>query len=241
MNHYKQRDKESIEIIKSSLLKEEFRGFLVGNVYKYLNRYRYKGSPREDLDKAIHYLQALRYILDHPDCANPFEELREQNKPPQLVERDTVYEWHDTSLFNQRDKIGRIMPDDDQVLLEVGDVVNIRAGLWVYVRVKGKLMFGDSATYDEYHDEIKLPKTYTYKDETLTFSNGEYVVVKTDWEGGGMNFDGPYPHGYCVYCRALKDGEYDPDGNMISFFQTGSYGCKIKNITPIKKIDVSSQ
>ena len=252
MNHYKQRDKESIEIIKSSLLKEEFRGFLVGNVYKYLNRYRYKGSPREDIDKAIHYLQALRYVLDHPDCENPFEALRGNNnivveaknrliEVMQEDEKDGLYEWHDTSLFNQRNKIGRIMPDDDQILLEVGDVVNVRAGLWVYVKVDGKLMFGDSATYDEYHDEIKLPKTYTYKDQTLTFSNGEYVVVKTGWEGGGMNFDGPFPHGYCVYCRALKDGQYDPDGNMISFFQTGSYGCKIKNITPIKKIDVPPQ
>ena len=95
MNHYKQRDKESIEIIKSALLKDEFRGFLVGNVYKYLSRYRYKGSSREDIDKAIHYLQALRYMLDHPDCNNPFEALRRQNKLVQVIqedEKDGLYE-----------------------------------------------------------------------------------------------------------------------------------------------------
>jgi len=79
MNHYKQRDKESIEIIKSSLMKDEFHGFLVGNVYKYLNRYRYKGTPKEDLGKAIHYLQALQYVIDNPDCENPFEEMRRNN------------------------------------------------------------------------------------------------------------------------------------------------------------------
>lgn len=83
MNHYKQRDKESIEIIKSSLTEDEFIGFLVGNVYKYLNRYKYKGAPQEDLAKAMHYLQALMYTLDNPDCENPFEGLRQENNGKQ--------------------------------------------------------------------------------------------------------------------------------------------------------------
>ena len=78
MKHYQQREKESIEIIKDALTKEEFRGFLLGNVYKYLNRYQYKNSPTEDIEKAVHYLQALEYLLYDPDCANVFEALRQQ-------------------------------------------------------------------------------------------------------------------------------------------------------------------
>ena len=76
MNHYKQRDKESIEIIKYSLTEDEFRGFLLGNVYKYLNRYQYKGNPVEDIAKAIHYLEALEYLLYNPNSDNPFEDMR---------------------------------------------------------------------------------------------------------------------------------------------------------------------
>lgn len=80
MKHYQQREKESIEIIKDALTHEEFRGFLLGNVYKYLNRYQYKDSPVDDISKAIHYLEALEHLLYDPDCANVFEALR-QEKP----------------------------------------------------------------------------------------------------------------------------------------------------------------
>ena len=34
-------------------------GYLEGNVVKYLTRYRHKGTPAEDLQKAKHYLEKL--------------------------------------------------------------------------------------------------------------------------------------------------------------------------------------
>lgn len=80
MDHYKQRNKEAIEIIKDSLTPDEFRGFLLGNVYKYLSRYQYKGRPSEDLHKAITYLSALQRLTNNPDCGNVFYE-ESQEKP----------------------------------------------------------------------------------------------------------------------------------------------------------------
>jgi len=73
-DHYKRRGRESIEIIKESLSEEAFRGFLLGNVYKYLNRYEYKGDPQGDLYKAATYIYALIRVLDNPKVTNPFEQ-----------------------------------------------------------------------------------------------------------------------------------------------------------------------
>lgn len=75
MDHYKKKNKESIEIIRDSLSDEEFKGFLLGNVYKYINRHEYKGNPSSDIRKAVHYLQALEVMIEDPECRNPFAEL----------------------------------------------------------------------------------------------------------------------------------------------------------------------
>ena len=89
MDHYKKKSKESIEIIKDSLSEEAFKGFLLGNVYKYINRYEYKGSPSADIGKAIHYLEALRVVIENPECENPFEELR--NRESNAMAPESVY------------------------------------------------------------------------------------------------------------------------------------------------------
>jgi len=49
---------ECIEAIEAQLTPEEFRGFLKGNVAKYVWRERHKGG-REDLRKAQWYLKHL--------------------------------------------------------------------------------------------------------------------------------------------------------------------------------------
>ena len=38
-------------------------GFCVGNVIKYICRYDKKGTPMEDLEKAIHYIEILKSKL----------------------------------------------------------------------------------------------------------------------------------------------------------------------------------
>lgn len=62
-NHYKQHGVETWDALERDLSAEAYRGFLVGNVRKYLDRYPYKNGV-EDLDKAITYLQHLRTYED---------------------------------------------------------------------------------------------------------------------------------------------------------------------------------
>ena len=56
--HYGQGQIEAIEYIKDFLTKEEFIGYLRGNIAKYLHRWRYKNGL-EDLQKAQWYLKVL--------------------------------------------------------------------------------------------------------------------------------------------------------------------------------------
>jgi|8_EtaG_2_1085327.scaffolds.fasta_scaffold07517_3 hypothetical protein len=45
-----------------------FENYLYGNVLKYLQRYRRKGHPKQDLEKAKHYLMALIEELSNEHC-----------------------------------------------------------------------------------------------------------------------------------------------------------------------------
>ena len=58
-DHYNTGAIEAIEAIKASMHPQEFRGYLKGNVMKYIWRYEYKGKPVEDLRKARWYLERL--------------------------------------------------------------------------------------------------------------------------------------------------------------------------------------
>jgi len=62
-SHYGQGSIEAIEYIKDSLTKEEFIGYLRGNISKYLHRWRYKNGV-EDLKKAQWYLNKLIEVED---------------------------------------------------------------------------------------------------------------------------------------------------------------------------------
>jgi hypothetical protein len=56
--HYLDGGMETIHYIKAKLSPEEFRGYIKGNVFKYLSRERGKGGD-EDLAKAAWYLTYL--------------------------------------------------------------------------------------------------------------------------------------------------------------------------------------
>ena len=55
--HYTQGKYETIEVIES-ITGEHYRGYLVGNIIKYLTRYNLKNGL-EDLEKAKWYLEEL--------------------------------------------------------------------------------------------------------------------------------------------------------------------------------------
>ena len=61
--HYTQGTFETIEIIKDILTPEEFKGYIKGNIIKYITRESHKNG-NEDLKKAQWYLNYLIKTLD---------------------------------------------------------------------------------------------------------------------------------------------------------------------------------
>lgn len=57
-NHYNQYGMETIKAIEKQSTPDEFRGYLKGNILKYVARYRFKNGC-EDLEKAQWYLETL--------------------------------------------------------------------------------------------------------------------------------------------------------------------------------------
>lgn len=57
--HYTKGGVECIDAIESSMSPEAFRGYLKGNVQKYIFRYESKENPLQDLKKAQWYLNKL--------------------------------------------------------------------------------------------------------------------------------------------------------------------------------------
>lgn len=53
--HYCQGGIECIEAIKASMSAEAYRGYLKGNIMKYLWRYEHKGKPAQDIKKMLWY------------------------------------------------------------------------------------------------------------------------------------------------------------------------------------------
>jgi hypothetical protein len=62
-DHYKIGGIETIDIIASKLTHEGFKGYMKGNILKYIIRYENKGGS-EDLRKAGWYLDKLTDIVD---------------------------------------------------------------------------------------------------------------------------------------------------------------------------------
>jgi hypothetical protein len=62
-DHYKVGGIEVIDYMQAKMTTEEFKGYLKGNVLKYVSRYSHKNGV-EDLKKAEWYLQRLIQCLD---------------------------------------------------------------------------------------------------------------------------------------------------------------------------------
>jgi hypothetical protein len=62
----------------------------------------------------------------------------------------------------------------------------------------------------------------------FVLEGGEFVVIKTSYEGGGMAmFNDYYPDGHRVFCKRLKDGKYDEDGDEVNFYQSSGFTAMI--------------
>lgn len=70
--HYVLEDgSDSMDLIAKILGKEQFKGFLRGNAFKYLIRYELKGGA-DDLFKAMDYIERLANLEE-----DPVDEVRE--------------------------------------------------------------------------------------------------------------------------------------------------------------------
>ena len=61
--HYNQGGMEVIDVIEAGIGDQGFVGYLLGNILKYLLRFRHKGKPVEDLKKARWYLDKLIFVV----------------------------------------------------------------------------------------------------------------------------------------------------------------------------------
>lgn len=57
--HYHQYNMDTIGFLREGFPPDVLRGFLIGNIIKYTQRYQLKNGI-EDLDKALNYMQILR-------------------------------------------------------------------------------------------------------------------------------------------------------------------------------------
>lgn len=65
-DHYKSMDVQPWDAMQAWMTDDEFKGFLRGNVIKYVARAGSKGgSVMEDFQKAQHYLEELIAQFDH--------------------------------------------------------------------------------------------------------------------------------------------------------------------------------
>lgn len=85
--HYTKGGVECIEAIKASMSPESFEGYLKGNALKYLWRYRLKGKPVEDLEKAKWYLNRLHKELSQQEEPRHEDEPCIHIKSPELCDR----------------------------------------------------------------------------------------------------------------------------------------------------------
>ena len=68
--HYNKLDVEAIDLIEMSMTRNEFLGYLKGNVLKYIIRYKHKGKAAEDLGTCIWYLTRLKEKVENAESAN---------------------------------------------------------------------------------------------------------------------------------------------------------------------------
>lgn len=59
-DYYKVGGIEVIDFIRAKLTPEQYKGYLLGNIYKYSGRCQYKGEYKKDILKLAEYIQWLK-------------------------------------------------------------------------------------------------------------------------------------------------------------------------------------
>lgn len=66
--HYTSGGIECLDALEASMTPIEYAGFLKGQVFKYIWRYRLKGKPVQDLRKALFYLDRLIKVAEKEEA-----------------------------------------------------------------------------------------------------------------------------------------------------------------------------
>ena len=69
-SHYQKNDTQPIEKMQKRMNKDQFVGYCLGNVIKYTERYPYKGTALQDLQKTIQYAYWL-YLAEADIIVDP--------------------------------------------------------------------------------------------------------------------------------------------------------------------------
>jgi|TARA_R100000789_G_C2978947_1_gene142892 hypothetical protein len=64
-DYYNKTGIETIDLIKNSMSEVEFRGYLKGNIIKYVSRHMHKGMPLKDVLKAQWYIDRLADQMEY--------------------------------------------------------------------------------------------------------------------------------------------------------------------------------
>ena len=126
-------------------------------------------------------------------------------------------------------------------LVEVGDIIQSK-----------KFTYGDSETKRD--QKISSNQTALWHNGIVTIygeseayrtninaydkdrAKAHFVVEEAKYDGGSTGRD-PYPDGWHVLARKLnKDDQYNPNGELIEFYQTGCFNCMVKNPKIIGKM-----
>lgn len=140
-------------------------------------------------------------------------------------------------------------------LLSIGDVIkgdlswsvwNCREDTGVFILTQEKQLH-DIRSFDP--DKVRIARDGYYtgsktlaervEEAGLRLVDKKFVVTYTAMGGGGTGH-GPhdvYPDGWNVTAQTLKDdGNYDPDGLKVQFYQSGCFRCMITDVDPIGKM-----
>lgn len=107
-------------------------------------------------------------------------------------------------------------------LLQEGDIIYLTKDHSVYVDRTVPSYGGKTV---KIHDMVRL------SDFKWTYLQGQYLVVKTAFDGGGTGH-GPhdiYPNGHHVFCESLEGS------HKVDFYQTGCFTAMNTDIRPVAR------
>ena len=117
--------------------------------------------------------------------------------------------------------------EDQRKVLDEGDIIELKEGN-VYAILPVHCLYSNKrGVFDEFaHDVVSLSK--------CEWLQGKYIVYKTAFDGGGQNFDGPYPNGHHVFCEKM-----DGSKTRVDFYQSGSFTAMIYDLEPIGEAELT--